>query len=388
MSVRVDERAVTARQEWTGFASSERFIRELLDRAGIEIGGRASHDIAIHDKRFYDRVARDGPLGFGEAYMDGWWDSPAVDELITRLHQAKLADVIPKNLRYMASALKAKLLNLQTRRRSFEVGKRHYDVGNDLYRAMLDKRLVYTCGYWKDATNLDDAQEAKLDLVCRKLGLREGMRVLELGCGWGSFAKYAAEKYGVSVTGYTVSKEQHALGTELCAGLPVDLRLEDYRNAQGTYDRVVSIGIMEHVGSKNYRAYMEVVDRCLAPGGISLIHTIASPTSDDVPDPWTVKYIFPNGSVPSLAMLARAMEGLFAIQDVHAFGPYYDPTLMAWHRNFTAAWSALKAQYDERFYRMWNYYLLMSAAAFRSHYAHLLQIVMTRPDTPPPATAR
>jgi cyclopropane-fatty-acyl-phospholipid synthase len=388
MGVTIDERAGLARRGFERFASAEGFIRELLEKAGIEIGGRASHDIVVHDRRFFDRVARDGPLGFGESYMDGWWDAPAVDELITRIHQAKLADVIPKNVKYVASALKAKLLNLQTRRRSFEVGRRHYDVGNDLYRAMLDKRLVYTCGYWKDATNLDDAQEAKLDLVCRKLGLREGMRVLELGCGWGSFAKYAAEKYGVSVTGYTVSKEQHALGTELCAGLPVDLRLEDYRNATGTYDRVVSIGIMEHVGSKNYRAYMEVVDRCLAPGGVSLIHTIASPTSDDVPDPWTVKYIFPNGSVPSLAMLARAMEGLFAIQDVHAFGPYYDPTLMAWYRNFTAAWPALKARYDERFFRMWNYYLLMSAAAFRSHYAHLLQIVMTRPDTPPPATAR
>jgi cyclopropane-fatty-acyl-phospholipid synthase len=249
---------------------------------------------------------------------------------------------------------------------------------------MLDKRMVYTCGYWRDATNLDDAQEAKLDLVCRKLGLREGMRVLELGCGWGSFAKYAAEKYGVSVTGYTVSREQIALGRDTCAGLPVELRLDDYRNARGTYDRVLSIGIMEHVGPKNYRTYLEVVDRCLGPGGVSLIHTIASPVSGTVPDPWTVKYIFPNGSLPSISELAQAMDGLFTIQDLHAFGPYYDPTLMAWHRNFTAAWPTLKAQYDERFYRIWTYYLLMCAAAFRARYAHLFQIVITRPDTSPP----
>jgi len=376
--------AGAARTYLEGLSHPERFVRELLDKAGIEVNGSASHDIVVHDPRFFARVARDGALGLGESYVDGWWDSPAVDEMITRIHLARLPECIRKNWKFMAAVLKARLLNLQSRKRSFQVGEHHYDVGNDLYRAMLDRRMVYTCGYWNGAANLDEAQEAKLDLVCRKLGLREGMRVLELGCGWGSFAKYAAEKYGVAVTGYTVSKEQIALGRELCAGLPVDLRLEDYRNAEGTYDRVVSIGIMEHVGYKNYRTYMEVVDRCLTSDGMSLIHTIGGSTSEPTSDPWTQKYIFPNGHVPSVAHLARAMEGLFNFDDLHTFGPHYDPTLMAWYRNFTAAWPALRSKYGDRFHRIWTYYLLMSAAAFRARYLHLFQIVMTRPFTAQP----
>lgn len=373
--------AGAARTYPRGFANPERFIRELLENAGIEIGGRAPHDIVVHDPRFFAWVARDGALGLGEAYVHGLWDSPAVDQTITRFHQAKLSHVIRNNWKYAAAVIKAKLLNLQSRDRSFRMGEHHYDIGNDLYRAMLDKRMIYTCGYWRDAKNLDEAQEAKLDLVCRKLGLRSGMRVLDLGCGWGGFAKYAAENYGVEVTGFSVSKEQVALGRELCAGLPVDLRLDDYRNARGRYDRVVSIGIMEHVGYKNYRTYMEVVDRCLAPGGVSLIHTIGSHTTDSVPDTWTQKYVFPNSHLPSLAQLARAMEGLFTLADLHSLCSHYDPTLMAWYRNFTAAWSALKTKYTDQFYRIWTYYLLMSAAAFRARYINLFQIVMTRPDT-------
>jgi len=374
----VSGNAIAARTAYDGAPGSERLVRELLEKAGIEIGGSAPHDLVVHNPHFFSRMARDGPLGLGESYMDGWWDSPSIDELITRLHRANLPDLIRKSWRYRASFLRERLFNLQSPTRAFEVGERHYDIGNDLYRAMLDTRMVYTCAYWKGATTLDEAQEAKLDLVCRKLGLSEGMRVLDLGCGWGSFAKYAAERYGVSVTGFTVSKDQISLGRELCAGLPVDLRLEDYRNASGTYDRVVSIGIMEHVGYKNQRTYMEVVDRCLVPDGMSLIHTIGSPQIEGAADPWSRKYIFPNGQVPSVAQLASAMEGLFTFEDLHTFGPHYDPTLMAWHHNFQQAWPELRSKYGERFGRMWTYYLLMSAAAFRARYLNLLQIVMTK----------
>jgi cyclopropane-fatty-acyl-phospholipid synthase len=362
-----------------GLRNPESFVRELLEKAGIEVGGRASHDIVVSDQRFFRRVARDGAMGLGTAYVEGWWDSPAVDEMITRLHRADLPGCIRRNWRYCASALKARLLNLQSTKRSLQVGEHHYDVGNDLFRAMLDKRMVYTCAYWQDARNLDEAQEAKLELICRKLGLRQGMRVLDLGCGWGGFAKYAAETYGVEVSGLSVSKEQITLGRVLCAGLPVDLHVDDYRNARGRYDRVVSIGIMEHIGHKNYRTYMEVVDRCLAPDGVSLIHTIGSPTSEWVPDPWTQKFIFPNGQLPSVAALAYAMEGLLKFEHLQTLGRHYDPTLIAWHRNLVAAWPDLKSKYDERFYRMWTYYLLMSAAAFRAQYIDVFQIVMTRP---------
>ncbi|HEX2209798.1 MAG TPA: cyclopropane fatty acyl phospholipid synthase [Longimicrobium sp.] len=365
-----------------GMAGPERFVRELLGQAGITIDGSAPHDITVHDRRFYRRVARDGSLGLGESYMDGWWDCPAIDQMIARIHRANLPASIRRNWRLLLTALQARLLNLQSVRRAFEVGRRHYDIGNDLYRAMLDRRMVYTCAYWNGAKTLEQAQEAKLELICRKLGLRPGMRVLELGCGWGSFARYAAENYGVEVTGYTVSEEQVAMGREVCAGLPVELRLDDYRNARGTYDRVLSIGIMEHVGPRNYRTYMEVVDRCLAPGGCSLIHTIGGNLSEAASDPWTHRYIFPNGRVPSVAQLSRAMEGLFTFQDLHAFGPHYDPTLMAWYRNFVEAWPALRDKYGDRFYRLWSYYLLMSAAAFRTGYLTLFQIVMSRPHEP------
>ena len=241
--------------------------------------------------------------------MDGWWDCEAIDEFITRVLKADLDAKVKGNWKIAVNVLRARFLNMQSPARAFEVGERHYDLGNDLYCAMLDKRLNYTCAYWKNAANLDEAQEAKLDLVCRKIGLKPGMRVLELGCGWGSFAKYAAEKYGAQVLGVTVSKEQVALGMELCKGLPVELRLQDYREVEGKYDAVISIGIMEHVGYKNYRTYMQVVDRCLKEDGIAFIHTIGGNVEHHLQrTPGRDKYIFPNGMLPSITQLGAAME--------------------------------------------------------------------------------
>ncbi|HEV8246884.1 MAG TPA: class I SAM-dependent methyltransferase, partial [Polyangiaceae bacterium] len=228
------------------------------------------------------------------------------------------------------------------------------------------------------------AQRAKLDLVCKKLGLRSGMKVLELGCGWGTFAKFAAEHYGAEVTGYTVSKEQVALGRALCKGLAVDLRLEDYRKATGQYDRVVSIGMMEHVGHKNHRAYFETVDRCLKSDGLAFVHTIGSNVSETIIDSFFHKYLFPNALIPSLAQITRAAEGLFVVEDVHNIGPSYDPTLMAWHENFEAAWPELRAHYGDRFYRLWRFYLLSSAGSFRARFTQLFQLVLSRPGTPQP----
>jgi cyclopropane-fatty-acyl-phospholipid synthase len=364
---------------------SEAIIRDLFAEAEVTVNGDRPWDIQVHDPRFYDRVLRETELGFGEAYMDGWWDCEAIDQLITRIFLADLPSKIKGNWKIMLHMLKSRFFNLQSRARAFEVGERHYDLGNDLYEAMLDRRLNYTCGYWRDAGNLDDAQEAKLDLVCKKINICEGMTILELGCGWGSFAQYAAKTYGAHVTGVTVSKEQVKLGMERCQGLPVELRLQDYREVEGTYDAVISIGIMEHVGHKNYRTYMETADRCLKDGGIAFVHTIGSNASTTSANAWTTKYIFPNGMLPSIAQMGRAMEGLFMMEDWHNMGPHYDKTLMAWHANFEAAWPELKAQYDDRFYRMWRYYLLSSAGGFRSRSSQLWQIVMTKPGTPQPA---
>ncbi|HVM73210.1 MAG TPA: cyclopropane fatty acyl phospholipid synthase [Anaerolineales bacterium] len=362
----------------------ESIIRELLDTTEIKINGSQPWDLQVHDARLYERILRDGSLGLGEAYMDGWWDCESIDQFICGVLSAHLDKKVANNLRLVFQVLRAKIFNRQSSARAYEVGQKHYDLGNDLYQAMLDKRLNYTCAYWKNARNLDEAQEAKLELVCKKIGIHEGMRILELGCGWGSFAKYAAEKHGASVLGVTVSKEQVALGMQLCKGLPVELRLQDYREVTGTYDAVISIGVMEHVGYKNYPEYMRVVDRCLKKDGIAFVHTIGGNQSYTTGEPWTDKYIFPNGLLPSMAQLSKAMEEKFVMEDWQNIGPYYDPTLMAWHANFEKAWPELKKNYDERFYRMWRYYLLSSAGAFRARNQQLWQMVFTRQGTPQP----
>jgi cyclopropane-fatty-acyl-phospholipid synthase len=280
-------------------------------------------------------------------------------------------------------ALKARLLNRQSRSRAFEVGEKHYDIGNDLYRRMLDKQMLYTCAYWRwGAADLDQAQQAKVELICRKIALSPGMKILDLGCGWAGFSKYAAENFGASAVALTVSREQVEMGKELCRGLPVDIRLQDYREAEGQYDRVVAIGLLEHVGPKNYRAFMEQVRRCLKPDGLALFHTIGTNVSSVGMNPWTDKYVFPNAVIPSVQQLSGAMEGLFVVEDWHNFGADYDPTLMAWWRNFDAAWPELRAKYGDRFYRMWKYYLLQSAGAFRARYMQLWQVVVSPGGVP------
>ncbi len=364
--------------------SAERTIRQLLEMAGITINGNKPYDIQVHNPKFYRRVLSDHALGLGESYMDGWWDCQALDQFFDRVLRARLDEKVKGSWKIKLHVLRAKIFNLQSKRRAFEVGQKHYDIGNDLYTRMLDKRLNYTCAYWKNAKNLDEAQEAKLELICKKLHLEPGMEILELGCGWGSFAIYAAQKYGVKVTGVTVSKEQVELGMQMAKGLPVELKLMDYRDVTGKYDRVLSIGIMEHVGYKNYRTYMEVVDRTLKDDGIAFFHTIGSNISTITVNAWTAKYIFPNGMLPSIAQLARAMEGLFVMEDWHNIGPHYDKTLMAWYDNFERAWPELKEKYGERFRRMWRYYLLSSAAGFRSRQTQLWQVVMTKPGREQP----
>ena len=359
----------------------------LLAKADIRINGDRPFDIQVHDERLYARVLAQGSLGFGEAYMDGWWDSVAFDETMARLLLAKLDEAVHVSPALLWHFIKARVLNLQSRQRAFEVGEQHYDLGNDLYEAMLDKRMVYTCGYWENAKTLDEAQEAKLDLVCRKIGLKKGERVLDIGCGWGSFAKFAAERYGAEVVGITVSVEQAALARERCQGLPampdgrprVEIRVQDYREVQDTFDHIVSLGMFEHVGEKNYREYFEVARRCLKPGGLFLLHTIGGNRSRHATDPWIHTYIFPNGMIPSVAQIGKAIEGQFVMEDWHNFGPDYDTTLMAWFHNFDAAWPRLRDKYGERFYRMWKYYLLVSAGAFRSRSLQLWQIVLS-PD--------
>jgi cyclopropane-fatty-acyl-phospholipid synthase len=361
-------------------------MREILSNAGITIGGDAPWDVQVHDPRVYARVLRDGTLGVGESYVEGWWDCPSIDQMVTRLARARANLVVGESWVLLAHAVKARVLNLQVAR-AFEVGKRHYDVGNDLYEAMLGRRMAYTCAYWKDAHDLDAAQEAKLDLVCRKIGLQPGMRILDLGCGWGGFAAFAAER-GAKVVGYTVSGEQVKWAKAHYASLPIEIRLDDYRNATGTYDAVVSIGLMEHVGPKNHRAYMELAARLLAPGGVVFIHTIGGHRPRTRIDPWFEKYIFPNAAIPTIGQLVTAMEDVLVAEDIQNIGEHYDRTLMAWWANFDAAWPTLRARYGDPFYRSWKYYLLTSAAYFRARQHNLFQIVATPAGAPQPPTVR
>lgn len=357
-------------------------IRRLLQRADVQIGGDRPWDLHVHNPAFYHRVMGGGVLALGESYVDGWWDCAALDQFIDRVLTAGLRHSLRLPIRDRLHILLAYVTNRQRRSRAFEVGERHYDLGNDLFELMLDARRTYSCGYWKNATTLDAAQEAKLDLICRKIGLQPGQRVLDIGCGWGSFIGYAAEKYGATATGITVSREQAAYVRERYAGLPVEVILQDYRDHAGTYDHIVSVGMFEHVGPKNYRTYMEVVHRCLKDGGLFLLHTIMSNVTGHTIDPWTEKYIFPNGILPSPQQIGTAAEGLFVIEDVHNFGAYYDPTLMAWHENFSNGWSRIADRYGERFYRMWSYYLLTCAGAFRARRNGLWQVVLSKKGVP------
>jgi len=360
-------------------ATSQEVVRELLDSAGIELNGSAPRDIQVRDDRFYRRVLRDGALGLGEAYMDGWWECEALDECIDYILRAGLENQVRGNWKYKWHLARAKLFNLQRISRARQIGEYHYDQGNDLFEAMLDPRMNYSCGYWRTAQALDEAQEAKLDLICRKLELKQGMSILDLGCGFGAFATYAAERYGVEVTGVTVSKRQvEWFRQHHDPALPVEIQLRDYRSVEGRYDRVLSIGFFEHVGYKNYRTYMKVVNRCLTDDGISLLHTIGSNESTVTTNPWTEKYIFPNGMLPSIAQIGQAIEGLFVMEDWHNFGPDYDKTLLAWARKFERAWPELQRNYSQRFYRMWRYYLLSSAGGFRSRQTQLWQTVLTK----------
>ncbi|MEX1215672.1 cyclopropane fatty acyl phospholipid synthase [Saccharospirillum sp.] len=353
------------------------FVRDTLAEANITIGGNQPWDIAFQGFGVPESAMSRGNLGLGESYMDGLWTAKHLDEFFYHILKARLHEKI-KPSRVLLHFLKARLLNRQTSKRAWEVGEQHYDLGNEFYAAMLDSRMTYTCGYWKEATTLEQAQEAKLDLICRKLQLKSGMKVLDIGCGWGSFMSYAAEHYGVEATGVTISKEQADWAKERYPHLPLNFLLQDYRDVQGSYDRIVSVGMFEHVGHKNYRTFMEVAHRCLADGGLFLLHTIGKNEKSPGTDPWIDKYIFPNGELPSVGQLGDATEDLFIVEDLHNFGADYDKTLMAWYANFKAAWPQFENELGDRFYRMWEYYLLSCAGAFRARDIQLWQWVMSK----------
>jgi cyclopropane-fatty-acyl-phospholipid synthase len=358
-------------------------LKRLLEGTGVHFNGGGPCDIEVRDARTYRQIIARGSLGFGEAYMDDWWNCDRLDEMFTRLLRVdvdKKLRAVPRlrlQLGIAANALADRLINKQSLRRAFKVGEHHYDVGNDVFEAMLDPTMSYSCGYWAHASDLDRAQRDKLDMICRKLELQPGDRLHDIGCGWGALAEHAARHFGAQVTGITVSRQQLQFARRRCAGLSVQLELMDYRSLNGRFDKIASVGMFEHVGPKNYRLFFDTARRLLADDGLFLLHTIGRDTGQGETDPWIEKYIFPNGKLPLARQIATAIEPRLQIRDWHEFGADYDRTLMAWWENFNRAWPSLRAAYGQRFYRMWKYYLHSCAGGFRAGQMQLWQLVLS-----------
>ncbi|MCH9691120.1 MAG: cyclopropane fatty acyl phospholipid synthase [Gammaproteobacteria bacterium] len=358
-------------------ARRRHLLDDLLNEADIKINGDRPWDLQLHRASALDEILSRGSLGLGESYMRGDWEAPSLDQLFYRILRAQLPKRI-KLWRDIWRLLRSQLINLQSRHRAFRIAEHHYDLGNEFYQKMLDKRLTYSCGYWKEATTLDQAQAAKLDLICRKLRLQPGMRLLDIGCGWGSLMSYAAEHYGVEAVGVTVSKEQRDYIVEHYQHLPITVRLQDYRHLNQSFDCIASVGMFEHVGHKSHRIFMEIVDRCLEPQGILLLHTIGKNLRNSTTDPWIEKYIFPNGELPSAGQIGDSADDLLCCEDLHNFGCDYDRTLLCWHNNFEHNWPQFADHYGQHFYRMWRYYLLSCAGAFRARNIQLWQWMFSK----------
>lgn len=360
-----------------GFSRTRR-ITELFRLADVKIGGSRPWDIQIRNDQFFRRVMAVGSLGLGESYMDGDWDCAALDQLFDRVISNRLGDALGMTVPLALLVMLSRIQNRQTVRRSKQAADVHYDLPVDIFEATFDKRLTGSCGYWANATTLDDAQDAKLDLICRKIGLKRGDVVLDIGCGWGAFMGYGAERHGANCIGVTVSPVQADYAKKRYAGLAVTPMVLDYRNFTGPKaDHLVSMGMFEHVGAKNYRTYFECARRYMKDEGLFLLHTIWENERYPAIDPWQDKYIFPNGDLPSVGEITTAAEGLFVVEDVHNFGIFYDRTLMAWNEKFQENRHEMARRHGDRFCRMWEYYLLQNAGAFRSRHISVGQFVLS-----------
>jgi cyclopropane-fatty-acyl-phospholipid synthase len=362
---------------WARYFHPKSRVLELFSSADIVVNGQRPWDPVVHDERFYSRVWHAGSVGLGDSYLDGWWDCQDLGGFFCRVLQNGLSSHSWPFWRRQSAVVASLFLNSHSPRRSRLVGERHYDLGNRLYELMLDSRLVYTSAYWHNNSTLDEAQEQKLRIVCEALGLRPGMRLLDIGCGWGSLAKFAAQEFGAVVVGVTISAEQCRFARASCAGLPVTILLRDYRNASGKYDRITSLGMFEHVGQKNYKLFFSLAHDLLKPSGLFYLSTIGSFESNHYDDPWLLKHIFPNSHIPSCQQLFQPMTAFFSTRTFEDWSEDYGKTVLAWLSNFERNWQQLRQDYDLRFQRMWRYYLLAAAATFQTGRSSCWQLLLT-----------
>lgn len=342
--------------------------------------GKPVAQMIVRDRSVLAGLFRSPSLGFGEAYARGLIDVEGdFYEFINEISRAYSARTTRgyriQQLRSWLAAARSNTLS-----RSRHNVHHHYDLGNDFYKLWLDERMVYTCAYYEhpDAT-LAEAQLAKLDHVCRKLRLQPGQSVIEAGCGWGALAMHMAEYYGVTVTAYNNSHEQVTYAREQAVSRGLSDRVtfveDDYRNISGLFDAFVSVGMLEHVGLRNYRILGDIIERCLKPVGLGLIHSIGR-SNPRPPDPWIARYIFPGGHIPSLAQVSTIFEPRkFSVLDIENLRLHYARTCRSWLRNFEVEADTIRKMYSEEFVRMWRLYLAGSSAGFRSGTLQLYQVV-------------
>ncbi len=367
--------------------SPRALVTRLFNHAGIDIGGNAPWDIRVNNPRFYRRVLQ-GSVGLGESYTDGDWDTPQLDSMIQRLLRTGAPSTAVAGAGRILQNLRSRIANMQTRRGSRAMAEQHYDLDHRLYTHFLGPHNQYTCCFFDGTDELRVAEECKLEMLCEKLELGPGDRVLDVGCGWGGFVRYAASTRGCTAVGISLSAEQIAYARKYAAGFDVEIVRCDYRDLPdrfpaASFDKILVCGMLEHVGYKNYRRLMKIIHELLSENGLFLLHTIGNKDVTTIVDPWIEKYIFRNSMIPAMSQIADAVRGLFVIQAWENYGYYYSKTLRAWYENFNRNWPRImeietRQRFDERFRRMWNYYLLSCKAAFDVEELHLWQIVTSK----------
>ncbi len=341
-------------------------VEHIFSRAGVSINGTKPWDIRVNDNRFYRDVLINGSLGLGESYMRQQWTTDDLEGLFYRLCSSDLEKTSRRIPSQHFSRLFDFFINRQSHARAKSNAEHHYNLGNDLFFEFLGKFKNYSCGYFENADTLDEAQAAKMHKLCQLLDLKKGDRLLDVGGGWGEFAKFAATQYDCDVTSINIAQEQINHAREHCRDTAVEIVKSDYRDMTGTYNKIAVVAMFTHVGHKNYRVFMQTMSGLLEPGGKMVMETVGGLESKTRCEPWTDKYIFPGGLIPSMEQIDHSVRGLFKRDSVHEFGHHYAVTLQHWHRNFIEAWPRLRAHYSESMRLMFEYFFLSVAGDFRA----------------------